>query len=183
MFVPDLATLGRILLLTPLAYAGVVLALRLSGKRSLAKLNAFDLIVTVALGSILASTITSSSTTLAAGLLAFALLLVLQVAVSWVTSRRGTRSSLIRAEPLMILHEGRLLPEALRRARLTEDEVRQAVRSQGIGGFDQVAAVCLETDGTLSVVPTSQRGDGAALADVQRLDAESGVAREDRPTG
>ena len=46
------------------------------------------------------------------------------------------------------------------------DEVRQAVRSQGVGGLDRVAAVCLESDGTLSVIPTSSLGDESALADV-----------------
>ena len=53
----------------------------------------------------------------------------------------------------------------MRRERVTAGEIRQAVRASGHGGLD-VAAVVLETDGTLSVIPRSQRGDGQALDDV-----------------
>lgn len=166
MLLPPLDEFLRILIVTPLAYVAVVVLLRISGKRSLAKLNAFDMIVTVALGSVLASTVTASGTALVAGLTGFTVLLLLQVIVSWLTSRRRVQTSLVRSEPTLLVRHGRLLTDAVAEGRLTEDEVRQAVRSQGIGGLDQVAAVCLESDGTLSVIPTSSLGDESALADV-----------------
>ena len=167
MLVPSLDALMRALIVTPLAYLAAVALLRISGKRSLAKLNAFDLIVTVALGSVLASTVTSSSTALLTGVTGFALLLLLQIVVSWLTSRRRVDTSVVRSEPTLVVRDGRFLPDALTEVRLTEDEVRQAVRSQGVGGLDQVAAVCLESDGSISVVTRSSVGDGSALADVR----------------
>lgn len=166
MLLPSPDEFLRILIVTPLAYVAVVVLLRVSGKRSLAKLNAFDMIVTVALGSVLASTITASGTALVAGLTGFVLLLLLQVIVSWLTSRRRMQTSLVRSEPTLLVRHGRLLTDAVAEARLTEDEVRQAVRAQGVGGLVQVAAVCLESDGTLSVIPTTSLGDESALADV-----------------
>lgn len=166
MLLPPLDEFLRILIVTPLAYVAVVVLLRISGKRSLAKLNAFDMIVTVALGSVLASTVTASGTALVAGLTGFTVLLLLQVIVSWLTSRRRVQTSLVRSEPTLLVRHGRLLTDAVAEGRLTEDEVRQAVRSQGIGGLDQVAAVCLESDGTLSVIPASSLGDESALTDV-----------------
>lgn len=166
MFNVSLDDLVRPLATVPLAYLAVVAMVRVSGKRSLAKLNAFDLVVTVAIGSLLASTVTSSGPGLAAGLVAVGLLLLLQVAVSWVTSRRGEGTTLVRAEPTLVVCRGSLRDDAVRRARLTEAEVLQAVRSGGFGGLDEVAAVCLESDGSLSVVGYSSLGDGWALRGV-----------------
>lgn len=166
MWPPDVDSLQRVLLVTPLAYLAAVALIRASGKRSLAKLNAFDLVVTVALGSVLASIVTSSQLPLLTGLLGFALLLGLQVAISAWTSHHTDHDGVVRAAPRLLVRRGEMLEEAVRQARLTPAEVLQAVRSSGCGGLDQVAAACLESDGTVSVVTNSQLGDGAALSDV-----------------
>lgn len=83
MFFDDLHGLLRVAVVSPLAYAAMVFVLRIAGKRSLAKLNAFDLIVTVALGSTLATVLLSEDVALAEGVLAFAALATLQ----WLVSR------------------------------------------------------------------------------------------------
>ena len=70
--------LVRVALVGVLAYSALVLLLRVSGKRTLSKMNAFDLIVTVALGSTLASIITSKDVALAEGMVAFVVLIGLQ---------------------------------------------------------------------------------------------------------
>src|SRR5919106_4441321 len=81
------AGLGRVLLVGTLAYAALVLLLRISGKRTLTKLNAFDLAVTVALGSTLATVLLSSSVALAEGVLALGLLISLQYLITWLSVR------------------------------------------------------------------------------------------------
>lgn len=160
----------RVLVVAPAAYVAVVLALRVGGPRTLAKLNAFDMVVTVAIGSILASTVTTSGPGLIVGVLGLCLLLMLQVALSWWTAHHPRRDGAVRAEPVLLVRDGVLLEGAVRRARLTPQEVRQAVRSGGFGGLDAVAAVCLESDGTLSVIGRSSCGDGSALTDVPGWD-------------
>ena len=67
MFFQGWTGVVRTVIVGVLAYAGLVLVLRISGKRTLAKLNAFDLVVTVALGSILASILLQESVALAEG--------------------------------------------------------------------------------------------------------------------
>jgi uncharacterized membrane protein YcaP (DUF421 family) len=153
----------RVVLVGTAAYVALVLVLRVSGKRTLAKLNAFDLVVTVALGSTLATILLSADVAWTEGVTAFVVLVVLQLLVSWTTSHRGPGRSLITSRPTTVLRDGVLDEEALAAQRLTPAEVRQAVRSSGVGGFDQVARVVLETDGTLSVVTTSRLGDASAL--------------------
>ncbi|NCT90736.1 DUF421 domain-containing protein [Cellulomonas sp. APG4] len=154
----------RVLLVGAAAYAWVVLVLRVSGKRTLAKLNAFDLVVTVALGSTLATILLSADVSWSEGALALALLVALQAVVSWVTVHLRAGRALVTASPTVLLEDGVMQQDEMRRRRVTPSEVRQAVRATGVGGLDQVAAVVLETDGTMSVITREQRGDGSALA-------------------
>lgn len=153
----------RVVLVGAAAYAALVLLLRVSGKRTLAKLNAFDLVVTVALGSTLATILLSADVAWTEGVTAFVVLVLLQLLVSWTTSHLGRGRSVVTARPATVLRDGVLDEAALAAQRLAPAEVRQAVRSSGAGGLDQVARVVLETDGTLSVITTSQLGDGTAL--------------------
>ncbi len=139
-----------------LAYLALVALLRVSGKRTLSKLNAFDLVVTVALGSTLATILLSKETPLAEGVLAFALLIGMQFVISWLSVRSAKVSGLVKSEPALLLYRGTLLSEALRRERVTEEEVRAAVRSAGFASLKTVAAVVLETDGTITAVPQSE---------------------------
>ena len=143
----------RILVVGPLAYAALVLLLRVSGKRTLAKLNAFDLIVTVALGSTLATVLLSRSVALVEGVTGLVVLVALQYAVAWLSVRSDLVSRLVKSEPTLLLHHGAFLPAALRGQRVTESEVRSALRASGIAEPSGAAAVILETDGSMSVIP------------------------------
>ena len=166
MFFDGWTGLLRVLVVGTLAYTALVLLLRVTGKRTLSKMNAFDLIVTVALGSTLATVLLSKDVALAEGVLAFALLILLQFAITWLSVRSERVQALVKAEPSLLLHRGRLLPGALRRERVAEEEVRAAVRSQGIASLDEVAAVVLETDGSVSVLRRAEEGGASTLANV-----------------
>jgi uncharacterized membrane protein YcaP (DUF421 family) len=128
-------SVGRVAVTAVLAYAALLFFLRLSGKRTLSKLNAFDLVVTVALGSTLATVILSKDIALADGLLALALLIGLQYAVAWLSVRATAFRRLVKNEPTLLFYEGTFLEVALRRARITHDEVLAAVRGQGVEGL------------------------------------------------
>ncbi|CAA9571427.1 MAG: FIG00989832: hypothetical protein [uncultured Thermomicrobiales bacterium] len=172
MFFDSWAGLGRVLIVGTLSYAALVAVLRVSGSRTLSKMNAFDLVVTVSLGSTLATVLLSKDVALAEGVLALSLLVGLQFAVTWLSVRSSRVSDLVKAEPTLLFYRGRLLGDQLRRARVTEEEVRSAVRGQGIGSMDAIEAVVLETDGTIAVV---ERTDAtpSALGDLPRQAAEA----------
>jgi len=87
MFFSGWDSLLRTLVVGVLAYVALVVFLRVSGKRTLSKMNAFDLVVTVALGSTLATVLLSKDVALAEGVLAFALLISLQFVVTWSSVR------------------------------------------------------------------------------------------------
>jgi uncharacterized membrane protein YcaP (DUF421 family) len=148
------------------AYVTLVVLLRLSGKRILTKLNVFDFIFVVALGSTLANTIISNGTSLAEGAAAFVALIAIQVLLSWACLWSGRINHLINGEPVLVLLRGEFLLGVMRRERVTEAEVRAAVRNDGIASMDAVEAVVLETDGTLSVVQRCRLKEASSLKDV-----------------
>lgn len=149
MFFDSWTGLLRVLVVGTSAYAALVLLLRVSGKRTLAKLNAFDFVITVALGSTLATVVLSSSVALVEGVTALALLVALQYVVAWASVRSPRVERLVKSEPTLLYRDG-FLKDAMRRQRVTVDEVEQAARGQGHADLRSVAAVVLETDGSLS---------------------------------
>jgi uncharacterized membrane protein YcaP (DUF421 family) len=161
-FFDDWVGIARILIFAALAYAALVLVLRTSGKRTLGKMNAFDLVITVALGSTLAAAVLDASVPLAESVLAFAALAGLQAAVAYGQTRSPRIEALVKSEPSLVVRDGRILRGVLRRERLTESEVMQAVRASGRGGLEDVAAVVLETDGSLSVIGSGGRAVASA---------------------
>lgn len=153
MFFSGLEGVRRTLIVGLCAYVLLVGVLRITGKRTLSKMNAFDLVVTVALGSTLATISLSKDVALAEGVAAFLLLAGAQYAVTWTSVRSRRFRRWIKAEPTALLRDGRLLPAALRAERLTPDEVHAAVRGAGHADLEEIELVMLETDGNISVVP------------------------------
>lgn len=164
----------RVLFVGPLAYGILLVALRTSGKRTLTKMNAFDLVVTVALGSTLATILLSKDVSLAEGAAALVLLVALQFAITWLSVRSDRVKRWVKAEPALLLHRGRMLPDALRRERVTAEEVRAAIRAQQVRRIEDVEAVVLETDGSFSVL---RRGDGVATT-LQDIDVRKSSGPE-----
>jgi len=149
-----------------LAYVAVVFLLRVSGKRTLSKMNAFDLVVTVALGSTLATVLLSQDVALVQGIAAFVTLIVLQLAVTWLSVRWPAARRIVKAEPTLLFYQGQFLSGVMKRQRILEAEVLAAIRESGIASIEAVHAVVLETDGTFSVVEPPGDGTESALATV-----------------
>ncbi len=170
MFFDSWRVLFRILAVGVLSYTALVILLRISGKRTLAKMNAFDLVATVALGSTLASVITSRSVSLASGVLAMGLLIGLQYIVAWSSVRSRTFSRLVKSEPTLLFYDGRFMDSAMKRERVAEGEIRSAIRTGGIADINDIQAVVLETDGTFTVLKRSVRGGNSSLLDVSKPD-------------
>lgn len=162
--------LVRTLIVGTLAYVGLVTFLRISGKRTLAKLNAFDLVVTVALGSTLATILLSKSVALAEGFTAFALLIGLQYLVAKGSVLWPGFAKTMRSEPRLLMHRGQILHAALRRERVTEEELLSVIRTNTGAALDDIASVVLESDGSFSVIPKPGEGDVAQFADADLPD-------------
>lgn len=151
MFFQGWEGIVRTLIVGTLAYVSLVLFLRISGKRTLAKLNAFDLVVTVALGSTLSAVLLQETIALAEGATALALLIFLQFLVTFASVRSPGFAGLVRSEPTLLARHGAFCEAAMRRTRMTQEEAMSAVRASGGTGISDIENLILESDGTISV--------------------------------
>lgn len=142
----------RVLAVGVPAYIALIVLLRVSGKRTLSKMNAFDLVITVAFGSVLASILLTPTLSLTTGIAAFALLIGAQFVITWLSVRSAKFQQLVKANPSLLYFKGQYDDRELRRVRVTREEVEAAARQQGYGTIGEVAAVVLETDGSLSIL-------------------------------
>ncbi|MCK1513901.1 DUF421 domain-containing protein [Bradyrhizobium sp. 190] len=151
IFFQDWEGIVRTIVVGILAYTTLIVFLRISGKRTLAKLNAFDLVVTVALGSTLSAILLQESVALAECAVALALLILMQFFVTYTSVRWPSFAGAMRAEPTLLVRNGKACREAMKRERITESEALGAIRASGGHHIEEVETPILESDGTLNV--------------------------------
>lgn len=137
-------------------YVAVILFTRIAGKRSFSKMSSFDFAMTVAIGSILASTILSSSVTLLHGVVGMAAVYFLQITAAFFR-RFKSFSSLIDNEPLLLMDGPTILEHNLKKARVTKDDLRAKLREANVIDLSQVRAVVFETTGDISVLQATDQ--------------------------
>jgi uncharacterized membrane protein YcaP (DUF421 family) len=153
----------RIVFLAACTYIGLVAALRLLGEQALAKMSAYNLIITVALGSIVAAIPLSKDVTLVDGAAVLAVYLGLQAVTRWATRRWPRAERMVKTRPQVVLWDGQLVHRHMQAAQVTEAEVRAAARMAGYASLPSLLAIVLENDGTWSVVPRTDDGDLSAF--------------------
>nr|WP_238446480.1 YetF domain-containing protein [Alkalihalophilus pseudofirmus] len=169
MFFNGWEIIGRTLLVGVLAYVGLIIILRASGKRTLSKMNAFDLIVTIALGSTLATILLNNNVALAEGITAFVVLVAMQYIIAWLSVRSTVVSEMIKSQPELLYYNGKFYYSTMKKSRILEVEILQAARSSGIDSLEKVRAVLLETDGNISVLKKSDTGtEQSTLRNIQK---------------
>jgi len=168
IFFSGWASIFRTAIITIMGYILLIILLRSSGKRTLSKMNAFDLIVTIALGSTLATVMLNKNVALADGVLAFFLLIYLQYIITFLASRHQWISDLVKSKPTMLVFRGKLFKDLMRRERIDEDEIYAVIRQKGLGSLADAGAVILETDGTLTVVTQVSLHENDVLKNVQK---------------
>jgi uncharacterized membrane protein YcaP (DUF421 family) len=161
---------GRTATLSVLGFTGLFTMLRLSGKRTLSELNVFDFVFVVCIGSVFAATIIEKDVTLLEGFVALALLITIQVALAKLAVYSKTAEKIINGEPTRLLTNGKYLHKAMRKERVTEEEIRAAIREQGVTRVEDVDAVMLENDGSLTVAWHSKGPGKSALVDAKNKD-------------
>jgi uncharacterized membrane protein YcaP (DUF421 family) len=137
---------------TATIYLFLITLLRVFGRRQLAQLSALDLVVVLLLGSAVETAMIHGDLSLAAGLVSAGTLLVLNRLLTWVFLQSPRLSQLVNGGPVLLVHDGRVLDDHLRRVGLTRPDLDAALRGRGFAGPAGVRAAVLETDGSISVV-------------------------------
>jgi uncharacterized membrane protein YcaP (DUF421 family) len=126
--------------------------MRIMGKKELAEISAFELVLLVVIGDMVQSGVTQQDMSLTGAMLATGTIGLLVVAASYAGFRWKRVEKVIEGEPVVVVAGGRVLRDAMRVERLTEDEILAAARQQGIGDLADVRYGVLEPDGKFSFV-------------------------------
>lgn len=133
-------------------YFGLILFTRMMGLRSFSKLSSHDFAMTVGIGSILASTIVSESPALLQGLVAMAMLFLLQAVVSLLRRKVKPLKQLIDNEPVVLMAHGEYCWDNIKEASLSKSDIHQVLRKNGIKSKSEIFAVIMETTGDISII-------------------------------
>ncbi|MGF1523267.1 MAG: DUF421 domain-containing protein [Leptolyngbyaceae cyanobacterium] len=147
----------KIAIAAPVMYVAVVASIRIFGKRSTSQMNNFDWIVTVAIGSLTASGIILDSVTIIEALFAVVFLLAAQYLLTKKVIDSSRLTKLVKAKPALLVHDGKLIHDAMRRERITKPEIMATLREHGLISIEDAQWVILETDATFSVIAKDDR--------------------------
>ena len=146
-------------------YFCLILFTRIIGLRSFSKLSSYDLAMTVGIGSILASTVLSKSTSLLQGVFAIGMLFMLQALLSIMRRKFKPFKALIDNQPIILMSNGEYLWDNLKEAKLSTNDIKQILRQNGIKSKSEVFAVIMETTANISVIKTSDISPDWSLFD------------------
>ncbi|MBP3952260.1 DUF421 domain-containing protein [Bacillus suaedae] len=156
-----------IFLMSLLIYPSLVFILRVFGKRTLTNVNMFDFIITVAYGNVLSSIIITKSISYADGVLVLFMLTALQMILSKLQVKFAFFANLIKAKPVFLYYQGEFNEEIIKREKFRKEDLRQALRKNGMTSFEQAEALILEGDGTISAMEKRENSSNDALVDVR----------------
>ena len=135
--------------------------LRLMGKRELGQLTPFELVVMIVLGDLIQQGVTHNDFSLTGALLAISTFAFLAISMSWLTYLSPRAEKLLDGEPRVVIRDGVLIKDNLRRDRMTQSEVESEMRLAGIAHMDQVAWAILEPQGKISFIKKDGGGESA----------------------
>jgi uncharacterized membrane protein YcaP (DUF421 family) len=128
---------------------------RLLGRRELNSLEPFDLILLVVTGDLVQQGVTQNDESLTGALLAISTIGLLTVLFSWLSFHFKRMRPVLEGEPIVLVEDGELIEQNLRRQRLTREEIGAEARLEGISSIEDVRWAILETNGQISFVTMS----------------------------
>ncbi len=159
--------LGRIALTALFIYAALILYIKVVGIRSISQLNNFDWVVTVAVGSAVASVILFKDVVLFDGLTAIFALLISQYLLVRLSLKSKKIMRSVHQHPVLLFHNGQFLHEVMQRERVMKGEILSAIRQEGYSDLAEIAAVVLEPNANLSVIQKPATLDSPLFEDVR----------------
>jgi len=169
VFFKDWKSIGHVVLATIIAFVTLFFFVRISGKRTLAKLNAFDFVVTVALGSTL-SYMMLAMVPLMEGAIVLLLIITLQYIFAWTARSSKKIEKIINAVPSLIFYNGEFIEHSMAKEAITKGEIFAQIRNAGIDRIEEVKAVVMELNGEITVVRKSKGSGTSSLDDIETLD-------------
>ncbi len=141
-------------------YIFVLVLLRLTGKRQVGQLAPFDLVLLLILANTVQNAMNAGDNSLTAGLILGGAIILLNYLVGWLAFKSKSFESLIEGRPQVIIHNGILYEDILKREKLSHHELMAALRGTGCDSIEDVHVAVLENNGRISVTPKKRAGTG-----------------------
>ncbi|HVO25362.1 MAG TPA: YetF domain-containing protein [Candidatus Margulisiibacteriota bacterium] len=151
MWTPDLPVVEKIIR-AMVVYFFLLVTLRLTGKRQLGQMSSFDLVVLLILSNTVQNAIIGNDNSITGGLIGAVTILGLNYGIARLTTVNKRFERLVEGAPTLLVHNGKVIEEHLRRELITRDELMAALRRQGILTLDEVRVVLLEETGAITAV-------------------------------
>lgn len=148
----DTGHVAEVCLRTLLVYFGLLLAMRLAGKREVGQMKPFDLVTLLIISNAVQNAMVGPDTSLVGGLVAAFVILLLNYAVGRARRRYQLAQRLFEGSPTLIVYDGRFVADHMRREDLSEEDVLQAMREHGVDQLSEVKSAVLEVDGSISII-------------------------------
>jgi uncharacterized membrane protein YcaP (DUF421 family) len=146
----------EVVLRTLLVYFGLLLGMRIAGKREVGQMKPFDLVTLLILSNAVQNAMVGQDSSLVGGLTAAAVILSLNFAIGILRERGGFAVTLFEGSPTLIVYDGQFITEHLSKEHLNKEDVFQAMREHGVDDLSQVKSAILEVDGSISIIQRDQ---------------------------
>jgi uncharacterized membrane protein YcaP (DUF421 family) len=176
----DWTTVTNAIVVTFLSYATVILYVRLTGLRSFSQMTATDFAMTIAVGSLLGSSVVRPSPSYLLTAVGLGCLFIAQWVIALVRSRQPASARLLDNTPALLMAHGEMLEDNMRRCRVSRADLNSKLRERGIARYEQVLAVVFETTGTVSVIAKSSERDTLDLPIFDNVDGSEVLHRARR---
>lgn len=144
---------------TILIYTAVIVLTRINGLRTFAKMSSFDFAITIAIGSLIASTMLLEDQSVAKGVIALIVVVALQALIAIARKKSKKIASLLTNTPVLLMKGNKVLHDNLEATRVSESDLYAKLREANVTHFDQVIVVVLETTGDMSILHTGEPGN------------------------
>jgi len=144
-----------------IVYAFLLVLLRLTGKRQVGQLAPFDLVLLLVLSNAVQNSMNGGDNSVTGGLILATTLVALNAGVGWLAFKSRRVEALVEGRPVIVVHDGRVDHDALRKLQMTRHELDSALREEGCAGPDEVRFAVMENNGQLTVIQRGAKRDGA----------------------
>lgn len=133
-------------------YVFIVVAIRLFGKKELAQLSVVDLVFILLISNAVQNAMVGPDATLAGGLVAATTLFLFNYVFKYLQYKFPKFGKVVEGDAIMLVYDGKYIDAHLKKARITEDEIMEAVREHGVASIEEVNLAIMEVDGSISVL-------------------------------
>jgi uncharacterized membrane protein YcaP (DUF421 family) len=157
-----------------LIYVFIVGAIRLFGKKELAQLSVIDLVFILLISNAVQNAMVGNDNTVQGGIAAALGLFIVNYALKIITYRFSSVSKMVQGEAIMLVYDGKMIEENMRKALITKEEVEAAIREHGVAKCSEVDLAIMEVDGNISVI-----SDNYARKSVRKRRAHKVLRQQD----